>query len=286
MSVEGATYISQLDPTYPTGADGKNEGDNHLRLLKTVLKAQFPNLGAAAVNALAAELNYLVGVTSGIQAQLNAKAPLLSPLLTGIPMAPTAAASVGTPQIATMEAVQNVVANASLGGLGLPSPSGNSGKVLMTLDGTTYGFFEPHPYIHLQDQKASGTNGGSASAGANYRTLNTTIANTITGASVASDEVTLPAGNYAAWGCAAGGNTNFVASLYNTADAAYVASCLGVAGAPNGFSAFHGRFTIAATKTFKVRQDSDSSATTGLGSAKSRGAFEVYTNLMIVKLPV
>lgn len=57
MTVESATYISQLNTSYPTSGDAKSEGDNHLRLLKAVLQAQFPNLGAAAVTPTAAELN-------------------------------------------------------------------------------------------------------------------------------------------------------------------------------------------------------------------------------------
>jgi len=59
----------------------------------------------------AAEIVYLDGVTSNVQTQLDAKlaisaaastyAPLASPSLTGVPTAPTAAASTSTTQIAT-----------------------------------------------------------------------------------------------------------------------------------------------------------------------------------------
>ena len=48
-----------------------------------------------------AELSYLDGVTSAIQTQLNAKAALASPALTGTPTAPTAASTVSSTQIAT-----------------------------------------------------------------------------------------------------------------------------------------------------------------------------------------
>ena len=71
MTVETASYISQLDPTYPAAGDPKSEGDNHLRLLKTVLKNAVLELGANAISANAAEVNYLVGVTSAVQTQLN-----------------------------------------------------------------------------------------------------------------------------------------------------------------------------------------------------------------------
>ena len=57
MSVETATYISQLNAAYPAAGDPKAEGDDHLRLVKTVLQAQFPNLGATAVTPTAAQLN-------------------------------------------------------------------------------------------------------------------------------------------------------------------------------------------------------------------------------------
>jgi hypothetical protein len=53
------------------------------------------------VTATTTELNYVDGVTSAIQDQLNAKAPLDAPALTGIPTAPTAAPGTNSTQIAT-----------------------------------------------------------------------------------------------------------------------------------------------------------------------------------------
>jgi len=53
------------------------------------------------VTATTAELNYVDGVTSGIQGQLDDKAPLASPSLTGIPLAPTATPGTNNTQIAT-----------------------------------------------------------------------------------------------------------------------------------------------------------------------------------------
>ena len=51
--------------------------------------------------ATTAELNYVDGVTSAIQTQMDLKAPLASPALTGTPSAPTAAAGTNTTQVAT-----------------------------------------------------------------------------------------------------------------------------------------------------------------------------------------
>lgn len=58
-------------------------------------------LDGTTITTTAAQLNFVAGVTSGIQTQLDAKAPLASPALTGVPTAPTAAAGTNTTQIAT-----------------------------------------------------------------------------------------------------------------------------------------------------------------------------------------
>ena len=58
MAIETATYIGDLVATNPDGATSNvDELDNHIRLVKAVLQAQFPNLGAGAVTKTAAELN-------------------------------------------------------------------------------------------------------------------------------------------------------------------------------------------------------------------------------------
>lgn len=43
MAVESATYIDDLNDSYPPGSDPRSQGDDHLRLIKNVLKATFPN---------------------------------------------------------------------------------------------------------------------------------------------------------------------------------------------------------------------------------------------------
>jgi len=65
MALETATYISQLTATNPTTSDSVAQGDDHLRMLKTVLKTQFSGLtGTTAISASEAELNILDGVTA------------------------------------------------------------------------------------------------------------------------------------------------------------------------------------------------------------------------------
>lgn len=82
MTVETALYPTQLNTTLPTSSDFVSEGDDHLRLLKTVVKTTFPNV-AGAVSASQVELNYVTGVTSGIQAQLNSKGAIAGQTWTG-----------------------------------------------------------------------------------------------------------------------------------------------------------------------------------------------------------
>ena len=45
MSVESTTTIAGLNALWPLGSDSKSEGDDHLRLIKSVLKAEFSKGG-------------------------------------------------------------------------------------------------------------------------------------------------------------------------------------------------------------------------------------------------
>ncbi len=72
MGLESGNYISDLVVTNPTSTDKRRQGDDHFRLIKNVLKNTLPN-ASAAINPSVAEFNYLVGVTSLVQTQLDAK---------------------------------------------------------------------------------------------------------------------------------------------------------------------------------------------------------------------
>jgi len=56
MTVETAVYISDLNANNPGATDLKSEGDDHMRLIKSVLKSTFPNI-TGAVTATQATLN-------------------------------------------------------------------------------------------------------------------------------------------------------------------------------------------------------------------------------------
>lgn len=109
MALETGTYISDLVITNPTGADAKSTSDDHHRLIKSTIKATFPNI-SGAVLPTHTELNYVDGVTSAIQTQIDNKAALASPTFTGTPAAPTAAAATNSTQLATTAFVQSAIA--------------------------------------------------------------------------------------------------------------------------------------------------------------------------------
>lgn len=96
MALETATYINGLVATNPVATDQIAVADDHLRLIKSTIKASFPNIAGAmtadhselsvldgitantselnildGVTATTAEINHLSGVTSAIQTQLN-----------------------------------------------------------------------------------------------------------------------------------------------------------------------------------------------------------------------
>jgi len=75
MALEDLTgsgkYIDDLVSTNPTATDNVHQGDDHIRGIKNVLKLTFPSIDGA-INATDTELNYVDGVTSAIQTQLDA----------------------------------------------------------------------------------------------------------------------------------------------------------------------------------------------------------------------
>lgn len=95
--------------TLPTGDSGKivkgTEFTTEFQAIKTAFTLAAPtasptftgtaefnsiSIGGTAITATAAELNYVDGVTSNVQTQLDAKSPLASPTFTGTVTVPTA----------------------------------------------------------------------------------------------------------------------------------------------------------------------------------------------------
>jgi hypothetical protein len=86
MSLESTTTIAGLVAANPAATDPFHQGDDHLRLVKTVLKTTFPGSGGTGfskpITATEDELNFVHNVTSAIQTQINSVVNNVAPLLT------------------------------------------------------------------------------------------------------------------------------------------------------------------------------------------------------------
>lgn len=152
------------------------------------------------------------------------------------------------------------------------------------------GALDTNNMIHIQDQKATTVSGGTSSVGIQTRTLNTVVKNTITGASLAANKITLPIGEYyieAAAPVARGRAQK--AFLFNISDAGNeiigrTANIESVNDTQTD-SNVSGNFTIAGIKDFEIRQYiTQAQATYGLGQATSDGTIEIYTDVKIWKV--
>ena len=113
MTVEVATYISDLNLLNPGATDLKAEGDDHLRLIKACVKATFPNIN---------------GVVTPTQTVLNNLAAGTFPTvaLTGVTTITAAGALTGVTSITAAGAVTGVTALTTSGNAILGSLSTNT----------------------------------------------------------------------------------------------------------------------------------------------------------------
>ena len=108
----GATgAIKNVSSSLTFFAGGVAGGNLEMTVASDGVDVSALKIDGTAVTATATELNYVDGVTSNVQTQLDAKAPLASPALTGTPTAPTAGAGTNTTQIATTAFVTGAVSD-------------------------------------------------------------------------------------------------------------------------------------------------------------------------------
>ena len=139
------------------------------------------------------------------------------------------------------------------------------------------------PDVLIQEQQSSGTNGGTFTSGAYHRrVLNTIVRNTI-GASLADNQVTLPAGTYfAKWCCPAGQVGAHKTRLFNATDKTVIAHGSSARGI--GDSAGTACFTLKSSKAIEIgHRSSASQIKAGFGLACSFGDVEIYSELIIWK---
>jgi hypothetical protein len=147
------------------------------------------------------------------------------------------------------------------------------------------------PDVIIQDQKTSGTDGGTFTNGADRtRTLNTLVRNLNSLASLSSNRFTLPAGTYFIEWSAPGYKVDHHQSLlYNVTDAVVVARGQGAFSNNSGDycsseSSGCAVVTIAASKAFEIRHRCfATTSSVGFGRACSFGT-EVYTTVNISKV--
>lgn len=174
----------------------------------------------------------------------------------------------------------------------------NNGVVTIGVTGLTFlNISAPSTgYLLIKDEKATNANGGSsvttAMPTAQTRVLNTVIRNTIFGASLSSNQITLPAGTYRFNASAPAAISVHKAFLYNVTDSVVVAlgssDAATVTGSADGVvtrSFVEHSFTIASTKVYELRHyTSEVYTNLGLGvPVNNAGYNEVYSIVEIVK---
>jgi hypothetical protein len=168
----------------------------------------------------------------------------------------------------------------------LRTNSGATALEFATVSGTTFG----SALLHVQDEKSQSTAGGASTGTSfNTRTLNTSKTNEISGASLASNQITLPSGTYFIIAHA----PSYLSSLNklrlrNITDTTTTLEGMSQFNDPTYGGHAHnfmtGRFTIASSKVFEIQHwINDGQGTNGLGRFVGQGT-EVYTTVQIWKV--
>jgi hypothetical protein len=142
----------------------------------------------------------------------------------------------------------------------------------------------------FREEQAAGTYGGGSTSGSyQKRTLNTTVVNNITGCSIASSVITLPAGTYYVTAVAPVYSPGSVrCRLQNTTDATTIGN-----GTNQSINSVNNSavadieyyFTLAASKNIELQtRVANSVAVDGLGTRCNFGDTEVYSSISITKV--
>jgi len=147
----------------------------------------------------------------------------------------------------------------------------------------------------VQDKRASGTDGGTFNSGSwATRDLNTTLINNINGASLSSNQVTLPAGTYEITGRAGATGVNLHKIRLNPISGTMFTAIIGTnenttSGGTSTdvttWSSATGIVSLTATTVFELQHRcSTTQATIGRGVAVTFGVDELYAEVVITAL--
>lgn len=154
MGLETGTTLSALVSSNPIPGDPTSEGDDHLRLIKSVLKSQFPGSGGTGFSvpivANETEINHLTGLTENVQAKLNTILPAPFPAGTTLIFF-NAAAPAGWTQVTThSDKMLRIVSGTGGGSGGSDSPILND-KVPVHTHPASSSIVDPgHSHTYLQ----------------------------------------------------------------------------------------------------------------------------------------
>jgi hypothetical protein len=174
-------------------------------------------------------------------------------------------------------------------------------EIQLTSDGVINTGILPAPVVpafenallHIRDEKTANTEGGTFTGGAwQTRVLNSVKTNQISGASVASNQITLPAGTYYIDASAPvhGDMNGHKIRLYNVTDTADILIGTQASAASTLVSGIRdvvsGRFTLAAEKVIELQHYCGQTVSTnGFGLAVNiDGKVEVYSDVKIWKV--
>jgi hypothetical protein len=199
MGLETGSTISSFITSNPTSSDPVNQGDDHLRLIKSVLKAQFPGAAgngfATAITATEAELNALHGLTNFYFASG-----------TRMPFA-QAAAPTGWTQDITDNATNRMLRVVNTAGNGV---GGSSSPILNnvvsshthTFTGNAMGAHSHSDAGHQHTQLWKASTGGTTAGGDPNSVGNTSVATGVGYANIQGASAGTPSGSISANGSA------------------------------------------------------------------------------------
>ena len=254
MALESGTYVKDLVSTNPLGTDAISQGDDHVRLIKSVLQNSFPsNSNSPIVPNISGNANKFMTVNSGASA--------------------TEWANIGSSDLGSGTANSTKYLRGDLSWQTLPPPP----SVAFS------------SYAIVADRKSTGTDGGTFTAGGwRQRDLNTQVADPDGIVTVSSNQFTLVAGTYLIkWRAPAYRVLNNISALYNASTGGYLAFG-GSNRVWNGdddqypLMGQH-RIALGGNTTFQIRHYSSATrATNGFGFASGFGT-EEYTVVEIYK---